>query len=100
MTDAERIEDLRRRYRAACHAMQSGVAFTVERDPADTTPKHLRVGVNSAMVETSVLAHLLIGRGIFSTEDHLMALVEAMEAEVKLYEARIKQVTGAAITLG
>lgn len=43
------IEELRQEYASLCHAMQSGVAFKINIDPGETMPKHLRVGVNSAM---------------------------------------------------
>ena len=49
------------RYVKAAHAMQSGVAVCMERGTAETTPKHLRVGVNSAMVNDAAIARLLIG---------------------------------------
>ena len=38
------------RYLDAAHAMQTGVAFTMHQDSSQTDPKHLRVGINSAMV--------------------------------------------------
>ena len=49
------------RYDAAAHAMQSGVAFEIGAGVSrETEPKHLRVGVNSAMVDSAALAALLI----------------------------------------
>ena len=41
------VEENRQRYTAALHGMQSGVAMKMNYDVAETTPKHLRVGVNS-----------------------------------------------------
>lgn len=43
------IEQDRERYMNAAHAMQSGVAIWMERGNKETEPKHLRVGINSAM---------------------------------------------------
>ena len=51
-------------YLKAAHAMQSGVAFKMHTDPSETQPKHLRVGVNSAMVEQSAIAKLLIDKAL------------------------------------
>lgn len=89
------------RYVAAAHAMQSGVAARMALDGAngDTTPKHLRVGVNSAMVEHSALAQLLIAKGIFTSDEYVEALAEAMEREVSLYEHELTKRTGRKVTL-
>lgn len=88
------------RYYAAAHAMQSGVAYVMEYDDAATSPKHLRVGVNTAMVEHSALAKLLIDRGLFSLDDYEAALADAAEAEVKRYEQCLSDLLGRPVTLG
>ena len=58
-------------YEAAAHAMQTGVAFLMERGDKATEPKHLRVGINSAMVEHAALVRLLISKGVITDEDDL-----------------------------
>lgn len=93
MTDAER-------YRAAGHAMQSGVAMKMHFDPKETEPKHLRVGVNAAMSEHSALAKLLIDKGLITDAEYIKALTDAMEAEAEKYRSEISEHTGANITLG
>jgi hypothetical protein len=75
-----------KRYEAACHAMQSGVAMKMNYSPTETSPKHLRVGVNSAMVDTGALMSLLVKKGIITEEELCEALADKMEEEVKLYE--------------
>ena len=77
------------RYVKAAHAMQSGVAVCMERGTAETTPKHLRVGVNSAMVNDAAIARLLIGKGIITLAEYEGAVADEMEREVKRYEYRI-----------
>lgn len=79
-------EEADRRYQAAIHAMQTGVAAKMAIDPSETTPKHLRVGVNSAMVEHSALAGLLIAKGVITEAEYLEALALGMEREQALYE--------------
>jgi hypothetical protein len=78
------------RYAAAAHAMQSGVAMDMESDPSGskgaTTPKHLRVGVNSAMVTDEGLATLLIAKGVITLDEYTEAVTVAMEAEQARYE--------------
>ena len=71
-------------YFELCHAMQSGVASKMNYAPADTEPKHLRVGVTSALVSNGALVQLLI---------------EFMECEVKNYEAELSAHFGRDIKL-
>lgn len=84
----------RRRYVAAAHAMQTGVAYVMEKDPSETTPKHLRVGVNSAMVDHGALAKLLIEKGIITEDEYFEALAEIMEAEAANYEKTVQDLYG------
>lgn len=87
------------RYAAACHAMQSGVAMEMSHRPQPTEPKHLRVGVNSALVETGALAKILIDAGIISEEQYREALADAMEREQARYETYLSQLVGTRVTL-
>lgn len=91
------------RYRAAAHAMQSGVAMEMQQAgrEAATQPKDLRVGVNAAMVDHAGLVRLLIAKGIISEAEYLDAIAGAMEDEQARYEARISAALGGVkITLG
>lgn len=91
LTDAER-KQLMERYRAASHAMQSGVAVLIEQGSRETEPKDLRVGVNSAMVDSAALAKLLLAKGVFTEREYLTALAEMMEAEAKNYQDSVQAV--------
>jgi fructose/tagatose bisphosphate aldolase len=93
MTDNER-------YEAAAHAMQTGVALEIEHGISDASnPKHLRVGVNSAMVDTAGLAGLLISKGLITREEYVKAIADQMEAEAASYEQRIQARLGVNIRL-
>ncbi len=92
MTDDER-------YKNACHAMQSGVAMMMNYDSTETEPKHLRVGVNAAMVEFSALVRLLIDKGVMTLEEFEKYLADDMEEEARRYERRIKNESGVSIKL-
>ena len=81
----------RQRYDAAAHAMQSGVAMEMHIDPAPTNPKHLRVGINAAMSDLGAMATLLIEKGVFTREEYVKALADAMEAEKAAYERRLSE---------
>ena len=63
-------------------------------------PKHLRTGINLAMVEHSALAQLLIEKGVIDEDDYLLALARVMEAEQALYEKRLSEKLGVKVTLG
>lgn len=94
------IEFWQRRYMSAAHGMQTGVAYELEKDASSGTPKHLRVGVNSAMVETSALVTLLIEKRVISELEWYRTLAEGMEAERDNYAKRLSERFGLAITLG
>jgi len=87
-------ESDQQRYLDACHAMQTGVKYEMESDQVrgvehhSTTPKHLRVGVNSAMVSHAALVKLLVERGVLNEDEYITSQADAMEAEVALYEER------------
>ncbi len=95
-----KVNELRERYLAAMHAVQSGVAMEIEAGSTDTTPKHLRVGINSAMVDHGALATVLIQKGILTEEEYFEALAETAEREQAAYEARLSARYGRKITLG
>lgn len=88
------LEEKLQKYYELCHAMQAGVAMKMQKDDHDTTPKHLRVGVNSALVESGALVGLLIKKGVITEEEWWDALIEAMEREVEMYTAKIKELYG------
>jgi hypothetical protein len=88
------------RYLTATHAMQSGVALEIEMGSRQAEPKHLRVGVNSAMVDSSALAELLIAKGVITEDEYSEAIAAGMEREAKAYEHRLSGKLGTNVTLG
>jgi len=89
LTDAEIV--LFERYKAAMHAVQTAIRLEIEtkgEQGAGATPKHLRLGINSALVDSGALARLLMQKGIITREEHLEMLAKVAEEEVKIYEAR------------
>ena len=94
MTDVER-------YLQATHAMQSGVAAEMTGIHADAcSPKHLLVGVNSALVNDAALVALLVSKGIITYEEYVKAVADEMEREVIRYEERLSAERGMRVTLG
>lgn len=95
------INKLQERYLAAMHGVQTGVAVLMERD-ADgdsTTPKHLRVGVNSAMVGQAALAKLLIDLGVVTERQLWEHLVTAAEDERERYQTLVRDILGPGVNL-
>lgn len=92
MTDKER-------YEAAAHAVQSGIAMLMNRDAKFTTPKHLRVGIDTTKADHGGLAALLIEKGIFTSEEYTKAMADAMEREKTEWEIRLSEMFGAKIVL-
>lgn len=77
------------RYLAAAHAMQTAVALDQTRGSDDGSPKHLRVGVNTALVDAGGLVKLLVDKGVITIEEYQKAIADAMEQEVKNYRKRL-----------
>jgi hypothetical protein len=84
------VKDDVQRHLDAAHAMQTGVKYQMMKDGdsiAGTTPKSLRVGINSAMADQAGLAKLLIAKGIFTEEEYIHAVADSMEEERDRYQA-------------
>lgn len=90
----------RERHLAAMHAMQSGVAAMQSIDGSDTSPKQLRVGVNSGLCDQAALVRLLIGKGLFTEEEYAKEVADEMEREKARYETLLSMNYGKNITLG
>lgn len=81
-------------YTDLSHAMQSGVAFLQNYEAAQTSPKHLRVGVNCAMVEHSALCELLIDKGVMTPTEMFTYMIRKMHAEIDSYRANMARHLG------
>lgn len=95
--EQEALLAMHERLHRAQHAMQSGVAMDQAHFPDNA--KHMRVGVNSAMVEGAAVAGLLIKKGIFTELEYYTALAEGMEAEQQRYERLLTARMGCPVTL-
>lgn len=82
-------KDLGLTYEEALHGMQSGVFHEMNKGAdKSTTPKHLRVGINSSMISDAALAYLLIKKGIITEEEYKEELRLVANNELALYESR------------
>jgi hypothetical protein len=89
----------RERYRAALHAMQSGIAMLTHYAPKLTEPKHMRVGIDSALLTSEALVKLLIAKGMLTEAEYVKALADAHEAEVCRTEAELEKLLGTKVKL-
>jgi hypothetical protein len=86
----DRIIEAARRYQAAAHAMQSGVRVEIDLNLSRAhEPKHLRVGINSALANDEAMARLLISKGVFTEVEYHEAVAQGMEREVERYEKKL-----------
>lgn len=90
---------LQQEYFALMHAMQSGVKQEQVNGSEDGSPKHLRVGVNSAMASNGALVNLLIDKGVITALEYHRELVTSTRLEVEEYEKRLSKAMGVKITL-
>jgi hypothetical protein len=92
-------------YSEAAHAIQTGVAMDIEldamrsEDRSATSTKHLRVGVNMALVEQAAIAKLLIDKGLITQREFDDAITHAVNEEAKRYEQHISERLGRRVTL-
>ena len=105
------MTDFNDRYAALAHALQTGVAHTIELDEKDvksgkiswTQPGHsqkmLRTGVNMAMIETGAIVRILIEKDVFTLEEYQAHLARMMEEEIARYEADLSQRMGVKVSL-
>jgi hypothetical protein len=92
----DRMARARRRYLDAMHAVQTGVLFALtrrgvedERILGDCSPKHLRTGINGALVDQGSLAGLLIRKGLIDEVEYHEAIADGAEQEKARYEREL-----------
>lgn len=93
------LEELQLEYNKLVHAMQTGVGMLMNYDGTETLPKHLRTGINSALVSNGALVKLLVDKKIITDEEMFQSLVDGLKVEVKDYETKLSFLTGGNITL-
>lgn len=89
-------------YLSLAHALQSGVAMDISgvgEDNSAASPKHLRVGVNMALVEIAALWQLMMDKGILTEEELRRSSINQLRIEVERYERLLSERTGAKIKL-
>lgn len=96
MTEPSELDQLKEQYKRLLHAMQTGVAYSMEFDPAETTPKHLRVGVNSSLRSTYAVVALLVEKGIITEEEYFTKMIQALQQDVADYQEKISARYGGA----
>jgi hypothetical protein len=69
--------------------MQSGVAYELGKDESSASPKHLRVGINSALVNDAALVRLLVKKGLITEAEYMEEVRLEMCREVDRHQARI-----------
>lgn len=90
----------REMYVQLCHAVQTGVAHSLQNDPSSGTPKHLRTGLDILFCEHSALVTLLIKKGIITEDEYYDSVIEVLQREVANNEAKLSAHYKANIRLG
>lgn len=86
----ERIAIARRRYESAMHAMQAAEGLILAGELRGVAPeavirtlKHMRVGVNSALMTCGTHTRLLIEKGIITELEYVEAVADDAEREAE-----------------
>jgi hypothetical protein len=82
------------------HAVQTGIEHSMS-IPGDKQcePKNLRLGVNSALIDSEALAIILIAKGIITERAMREAKLLLWQAEVKAYERHLSDHLSAEVKL-
>jgi hypothetical protein len=103
VSEISRIQELQSEYYLLLHAVQSGVKTLIEHEGLGDTsfagPKHLRVGIDSSIIQTSALATLMMRKGLITEEEYWETQVEFFRNEVTSYEERLSQLMGGKVSL-
>lgn len=93
------------RYQDQIHRMQSAIRWTITKaisrglnpdldgivtDTHSASPKHLRVGVESAMAATEAVVNLLYKKGIITQEEYSKQLIEEVTVRADSWEAKAR----------
>lgn len=73
-------------YEEALHGIQSGIRLEIENGSDCASPKHLRVGLNASKSDQAGLVRLLISKGIFTEEEYVEAVTDAINCELEREE--------------
>lgn len=98
--DGDHIKDLAAQIFAHQHACMSGARFALEAGTASNEPKHVRNGIDSALVSCAAMFNLLKKKGIITEIEYLEAMAEAWETEHRRYEKELSDHYGRNVTLG
>ena len=88
------LDEFQAREGALLHAIQSGVELLIQKGESLATPKHLRVGLNSAMSQHGALVKLMVQKGLLTEEEYFRTCIEMLELEVARVTARVRKVYG------
>lgn len=101
MSEEKIIAELRAEYERHLHGMQSGVKAMMEAQPRPLADelKHLRVGINSAMVNDLALVRILMAKGVLSALEYSEAMTVAMREEKEGYERQVGELYATKVTL-
>lgn len=81
-----KLRDLGLDYLTALHGVQSANAMGISDGSIQSSPKHLRTGIDSNMITDLGLVSLLIAKGVFTAEEYSEHIRVAANEEVAMRE--------------
>lgn len=85
------LQELPHRVQSAVAYLQSHSERTGERY-TEIEPKHLRIGVNSAMIEASAMGRLLMSKGIITSAEYYDSVILVWREEVASYQRTLAEI--------
>lgn len=98
-----RKEELIQEINQKLHGIQTGIRYkyeTSEKDESlDRRLKHIRVGVDNALIQTDTLMQLLVKKGVFTDIEWLEEYLQAVNFKLNQYKKELSEALGVPVNL-
>lgn len=91
------VEEKKKLYLSMMHGLQSGIATMITLDQKYASPKDLRVGVDSALIQDSALAQLLMEKGIITEDEYWTRVLRLVGEDITSLRRRVSILWGVPI---
>lgn len=91
------VEEKKALYMSMMHGLQSGIATMIALDQKYADKKDLRVGVDSALIQDSALAQLLMEKGIITEDEYWTRIIRLVGNDITNLRRRVALLWGVPI---
>ena len=86
---AKTTSDYEKEYESIIHGIQTAIKFEMEADLSnETSPKHLRVGVNSSLISNGAVVSLMVKKGLITEAEYWEELIVFAQRDLDSYRQK------------